>query len=938
LFDLITCMIENCKFSGHCRAFEPSHNILAKALNEALIKKLIFFIIIFIYTFFADIKSYGQSFTIHGKITDTKNNLPLPGASVEIFNAIDSSKNGTTTDTNGLFLSGALKIGKYYISVNFLGYETYKREIVIRDKSVDLGDIHLNEAGNVLNEVKIVEKILAIAQKDDTTEYNAGAYKTNPDADAADLVKKMPALEINSKEVKAQGETVVKVLVDGKPFLGTDPYASLRNLPAEIIDKVQVYNEKSEQEQFTGFSEGTTTKTINIITKPDKRNGAFGKVYAGYGDADTYTSGGNLNTFKGDRRITLTAQSNNVNVQNFGDQDLLSAGSGSVSVAKTNAIGINYTDKWGKKADIGLSYFFNESDNEVNTQIRKTFVLPIDSGQVYNDTNNAPNTNYNHRFNLRLNYAIDSMNSVLFQPQLSLQKNNSNSAGHGVTEQSASLLNETFNNNTADRLGYNFSGNLLFRHRFHKKGRTFSLNMNIGDNHNEGTSYHKAQNIYYDDTVLNNSLNQQSIQAQNTWSLNANASYTEPIKKTGLLQFQYNVNYIPANSDKNTNDYSYVDNKYSLPDSLLSNTFSSRNIMQKAGGSYQYSAKKWSFSCGLYYQVTELNNEQKLPYSFSLNRDFGNILPVTSFHYKITKTKNLQCSYNTNTRAPSVGQLQNVVNNNNPLQLSTGNPDLKQPYQHNLSIRYNATNIEKARTFSASITGAITQNNIASQSIIAQRDTIIQQNILLARGSQLTIPVNIDGNRSLNLYMAYGLPLKFIKSHLNLNMNAGLSQVPSIINNESNFQNNKTGGLGISIGSNISENVDFTLSSNTNVIANNNSLNANLNNTFINQNNKAVLNLIFWKGFVLNTDISYQHNSGLSAGYNQDYVLWNMSFGKKLFKKRQGDLRFVVYDILQENKNIQHSISDIYIQDTRSNVLTRYYMLVFMYKIREYRK
>jgi len=900
------------------------------------------------------INAQGRHCSIEGKVKD-RTNKEVTGASVSLTlslsegegTARDKPISGTTTDSGGNFIFKSLKEGKYIISANFTGFETYTDTLVIKNNSLNLGTIVLHESANMLNEVKIIEKILAVVQKDDTTEYNAGAYKVNPDADAADLIKKMPALEVNGKEVKAQGEAVVKVLVDGKPFFGTDPYASLLNLPAEIIDKVQVYNEKSEQEQFTGFSEGNTTKTINIITKADKRNGAFAKVYAGYGDDNTYTSGGNLNVFNGDRRITFTAQSNNVNVQNFGDQNLTGAPSGSVNVAKTNAIGINYSDKWGKKIDISGSYFFNESNNQSLTETRKTFVLPLDSGQVYNDTNKAPNTNYNHRFNLRMNYTIDSMNSVLFQPQLSLQQNNSNSMEHGITEQSGALLNETFNNNTSDKLGYNLSGSLLYRHRFYKKGRTFSLNMSAGNNHNEGTTYHTAQNTYYYDTALNNTLNQQNIQAQNSRSLAANATYTEPVKKSGLLQFQYNLNYLPANSDKNVYDYSNTDNRYSIPDSLLSNTFGSRNTAHKAGGSYQFargpvkedsSRKQYSFSIGVYYQLTQLYDEQTLPYSFSLNRNFGNILPTATFQYKISKTKNLQFTYNTSTHAPSVNQLQNVINNTNPLQLSTGNPDLKQPYQHSITIRYNTTNINLATAFSASITGAITQNNITNQSIIAQNDTIIQQNILLAKGSLLTMPVNINGDRRLNMYMAYGLPLKFIKSHLNLNMNAGISDVPTIINNEMNFQNNKTGGLGISLSSNINENIDFTISSNTSIVSNNNSLNATLNNTYYNQNDKAVLNLIFWKGFVLNTDISFQHNSGLSQGYNQDYVLWNMGFGKKLFKKRQGDLRFVIYDILEQNKNIQYTITDLYIQDMRSNVLTRYYMLVFTYKIRNFKK
>lgn len=893
------------------------------------------------------ITTFGQGYTIDGKVKEGGTGKYLPGATIQVIDLKDSSKTGTVTDANGYFMTEKYPAGKYLVKVVFMGFSEHTSMVVLKDRSVNLGNISMHEAQTVLNEVKIVEKILAVVQKDDTTEYNAGSFKTNPDADAADLVKKMPAIEMNGKEIKAQGEAVVKVLVDGKPFFGTDPYASLRNLPAEIIDKVQVYNEKNEQEQFTGFSEGNTTKTINIITKPDKRNGIFGKAYAGYGDDDTYASGGNLNRFDGDKRITLTAQANNVNVQDFGDQNLTGAPSNGVSVATTKAIGINYSDKLSKKTDISGSYFYNESNNLVNTQTRKTFVLPVDSGQVYNETNNAPNQSYNHRVNLRLNQTIDSMNSILFQPALSLQQNNSNALQQGNTAVGNTLLNQIVNNNSSNRLGYNFTGLLLYKHKFHTRGRTFSLNLTANNSYNDGTGYLQSQSIYYDTVSKNDSLKQKNTNTQSSWNFGANATYTEPIRKTGLLQAQYNINYQPAHSDKQTYDYSYASDSYSIPDTLLSNVFTSNNIAHKAGLSYQFSRalekkdslkKKYQFSIGIYYQLTQLIDEQKQPYSFSLDRNFQNFLPTASFHYNISKAKNLQFTYNTTTRAPSVSQLQNVINNNNPLQLSTGNPSLKQPYQHNITIRYNATNISSASNFSASISGNVTQNNIANNSIIAQHDTLLHQNIVLLKGSQLSMPVNISGSETFNAYMGYGLPLKAIRSHVNLNLNASIAHNPAIVNNQTNYQDNKTAGLGVSIGSNISENVDFTVSTNINLSANNNSLNTALNNTYHNEATKAVINLIFPLGFVLNTDVSYQHNSGLSAGYNQDYVLWNIGVGKKFFKKRQGDLRLVVYDILEENKNIQHSITDIYIQDTRSNTLQRYYMLVFTYKIRQFGK
>ena len=893
-------------------------------------------LVLFLFTSF---QSLSQTYTISGKVVNEEN-TPLKAIELTITNHKDSTK--STTDKEGNFLIKTIATGFWYLTIIAHGYEGYADSFQVSNANINLGQIRLQHVVHELDAVKIVEKVLAMVQKDDTLEFNSGAYKVNPDADAADLIKKMPSIEINDKQVTAQGETVTKIVVDGKPFFGNDPYASLKNLPADIIDKVQVYNEKSDQEKFTGFSEGNTTKTINIITKPGKRNGTFGKIYGGCGSDNSndskYGAGISLNQFGGDRRITVTGQSNNVNIQNFTNDNAIAPGGGGAGTANTNAGGINYSDKLGKKTDITLSYFFNEVNNSVSRDTRKTYLLSVDSGQVYNETNPSTNQNYGHRINTRLNYTFDTMNSIVLQPNIAFTKANNNSQRYGNTEEAALPVNQTTNNNLANTAGLNFSNNLLFRHRFRKKGRTFSLSVNTNDNNNNGTTLHSAQNVYYSSPSLNDTLKQQTLQKQNTWNLTGNATYTEPSGKNGLLKLEYNIAYMPAISNRNTSDYSDASGAYSLPDSMYSNSFLSKNISHKAGGSYLIHSDKAELSFGLNYQLTELGNEQTLPFQYALHQDFQNLLPTATFHYKFSKTKNLQCTYNTNTQVPSVSQLQNVVNNTDPLHLYTGNPDLKQPYQHNLTIRYNATSKNAKNNFSVSITGALTQHYITTNSIIAQNDTTIGQNIVLARGSQLTMPENIDGYGSLTSNISYGLPLEFIKCHLNFSINAGLSRAPAIINNQANEQHNKNGGLGVSVGSNISENVDFTFSSNANVVSNANSINKQLSTNYFNENSKASLNVIIWKGIVFNTALNYTANSGLSTGYNQNYLLWNLSLGKKLFKKHQGDLRLSVFDILNDNNNIHHSITDTYIQDTRTNILQRYFLIVFSYKISNFKK
>ncbi len=890
----------------------------------------------------------SQTYSVTGNVV-SENKKPVPSAIITVFQK-DSIKHTTTTNKEGAFLISLISPGKYYLNVTVPGYDLYADTITISEAPLGVGVITLRTAVHMLDEVKIVEKIMAMVQKDDTLEFNSGAFKVNPDADAADLVRKMPSIEINDKQITAQGETVVKILVDGKPFFGTDPWATLKNLPADIIDKVQVYNEKSDQEQFTGFKEGPTSKTINIITRPDKRNGRFGKVYAGGGgDPNTITGGANgdlrygsgltLNQFAGDKRITLTGQSNNVNAQNFTDA-AASTGGGGTGISSTNAAGINYTDKWGKKADVSGSYFFNSTSNSVASLLRKNYITSADSGQVYNQTSSSGSRNQSHRFNLRLNYKFDSMNSILFTPSISYNSNSSNSLQEGYTLLGADPVNSTLNNNNNTGNGLSFNGNLLYRHRFVKKGRTFSVSLNSGGGNNNSTGQRKDTTTYSQGSLTSDTLNQRSIQKTNNMNLTGNITYTEPIGAKGQLKVDYNAAYQPSQSDRNQYDFDPGLGAYSRLNELYSNSFSSHNLAHTAGSSYMLHLKAADFSVGLNYQLTQLTSDQTLPVKFNLGQNFQNWLPVATFHYKLSQSRNLQCNYNTNTQAPSVSQLQHVINNTDPLHLTTGNPDLKQPYRHNLMLRYNSTSKEAKSSFSASVTGSVTQHSITSSSVIAQTDSNLTPAnipaIILHKGSQLSAPVNLEGSASLSTNLSYGIPLTFMKSRLNLSLNGGLAHIPGMVNGVINYQDNKTGGIGINVNSNISEYIDFTCSSNTSLVANNNSLNTAIKTNYINENARASINLQSKSGFVFNTTLSYNTNSGLTASYNQNYLLCNLSLGKKVFKKHAGDIRLTVFDLFNQNNNIQHTITDMYIQDTRSNILQRYFLLMFSYKINNF--
>jgi hypothetical protein len=503
----------------------------------------------FILLIFSCFPALCQPYSVTGNVVN-ESSKPLAGAVITVRQP-DSATHHGATNKDGAFLIAGLFPGLYHISIDAAGRSPYDDSFRISDASVSIGGIALRQANHMLDEVKIVEKVLAMVQKDDTLEFNSGAFKVNPDADAADLVRKMPLIEINDKRITAQGESVVKILVDGKPFFGTDPYAALKNLPADIIDKVQVYNEKSDQEQFTGFREGATKKTINVITKAGSRVGLFGKVYGGGGgdvNALTQPGSGNdtrygagtvLNQFAGDRRLTFTGQSNNVNAQNFSDSN--SPADGSAGTAATNSAGINYSDKWGKKTDVSGSYFFNNSTGNAIHDSRKTYFTAIDSGQVFTESSPTASQYYSHRMSLRLSYKIDSMNSILITPNLSFSNNNGNSSRVGFTALGNEEINRTTNSNVNNSINYSFGSSALYRHRFYKKGRTLSINVNTVANGNDGVNLHIDTLSYLASPALDDTLNQRAIQNTRSMNMTANATYTEPAGKKGMIKLEYNI-------------------------------------------------------------------------------------------------------------------------------------------------------------------------------------------------------------------------------------------------------------------------------------------------------------------------------------------------------------------------------------------------------------
>lgn len=917
------------------------------------------------------------SFQIKGIVIDNEVKQGIPGASVSLKNVQNEILKQILTESNGSFELKNVFPGKYILEVSYIGFKNYYKTIDVVNENVVLNNITLKIGDAQLNEVNINDVQTRMEQKGDTTEIKANAFKTNPDATAEDLIKKMPGITSENGTMKAQGEDVKKVLIDGKEFFGDDPNVALKNLPADMIEKVQVYDKMSDKAAFTGFDDGSGQKTINIITNKSKRKGVFGKAYAGYGYNNVYQAGGNVNEFNKSRKLSAIAMSNNINEQNFSMQDIAGVagssggggggprgggggggrGSGGASmgggqrgggdlsnfmmgnqngIATTHAAGVNYIDQYGKKVTINAAYFFNYSDTRNKSLIQRNYLTGGDMQQHYQEDGQSKQFNTNHRVNLKLGFNPDSANQFIFNPRFGLQLNSSYAEKFAQTDVNSFVINNSLNNTSNQVEAISYGGTLLWMHKFKKVGRTFSTELNQDYTNRKPNNTLSSFNNYYGFDTTSTSLMQLAVSPflSNTYS--GSISYTEPIfNPYNQLEFTLNPRYSESETDKKTNLFNAVDNLYNLLDSSLSNTFSNKTLTHNEGVNYRYTRGIYNLSVGASFQGTQLMGEQKFPNVYSIDKTFTNVLPNARLQFKFGTAHNLRVFYRSDISIPAASQLQDVIDNSNPLVLSSGNRDLNQAFNQRFGSRYNYVNSKNAHNAMLMAVYNNSINYISNSTLILTADTIIN-NTFIKRGSQYTKPVNLSGYQAFRTFGNYSLPFKVIKSNLNINAGYNYSKTPTQINEISYFTTNNNYNGGLSISSNINEKIDFNIGGNityADVVSQ--GLRTSRTTYIINQ-----LNIkgqwIFYKGFFIHTVGTYYDYKGLGATFNVNYFLLNGGAGVKFLKNNAAELRFTVFDIFNQNNSINRTVTETYTEDSQNQVLKQYYMLTFTYTFKKF--
>ena len=935
------------------------------------------------------IPAMAQSGKITATIIDADTKDGIIGAIMEVVSEDGARRKHSVSGAKGLVTVTGLAAGNYDVNITFIGYTTQNHKVKVAG-TIQLGTLELKPEAVAIEAVVKEVQALRTSQNGDTVAYNAAAFKVAADADVEGLLKKMPGITISNGTVEAQGEQVKKIFVDGKEFFGEDVSTALNSLPAQAVDRVEVFNKLSDNAEFSGMDDGEGYKAINIVTRENMRQGVFGKLYGGYGyqpDTDggapdlafqndgiyqpeigsvtshhKYNIGGNVNLFHGSSRVSVIGLLNNVNQQNFSFEDILGVTGGSgggpgrgrgvgsymvrpqSGVANVGSIGVQYSDAWGEddKVKLNGSYFFNQTNTKNRSVIEKWYESPSPDDDLI-QMGESETDNFNHRLNLRLDWNINKNMSLMSRTNFSAQGNNPYSQQYGelsgeTAEEKGLLYDVLYNGSEGSSRAFRFSEFLQYRVKLGKAGRTLTVDgrYSIRNTPRSWTNSYSTLSTYEQEGVYYPTLRYvSSLAPQGETDINANVTYTEPVAKNAQVSMQYRFDYEDQEIEKTAYitgaDYSI---EGLMPDMSLSSLTDSRSMEHRVGPGFRYAKDRNTFIANVYYQHSTLDGMVK---GENIKRGFDHVTYFVMGNVAFNPQNTIRVFINSYTHNPDVRNLQDIYDVSNAQYISKGNPNLRSSYNHRLNFHYVRSNIEKGRTFMWMFSTQLTQDYVG-QSITYNPATITidgqEYNPL-----QYSTYENMNGYATIRTHVSYGFPIAPIKCNLNVMAGVNWSRTPSKINDQTNITSNLGYDAMLSLGSNISENIDFTVQWNGAYNEAKQTLaRTRDNNQYFSHTASGTLKWVFWKGFTLTAAVNYNQYIGFTDNYNEDYLLCNLYLGKKLFKNQQGEVLIGVNDILNENTAFVRTVGSGYTQNAWNSTIGRYFTVQFNYNLRFFGK
>ena len=878
---------------------------------------------------------------VTGSVVEQGNDTPIEQATVRLLNVKDSAMvRGVVSARNGSFTLKNVKKGSYLLHITFIGYDPLYQPLQITGKKnpVNVGKLELSDGAIELGEAVVIGKAPEVTVRNDTVEYNADSYKVTEGSVLEDLLKKMPGVEVDSEgKITVNGKEVKKVMVDGKEFFSDDPKVASKNLPAKMIDKLQVLDKKSDMAQMTGFDDGEEETVINLTVKPGMKQGWFGNAYGGYGSKDRYEGNAMVNRFVNNDQITFMGGANNTN--NMGFSDLASTmfsgmgggggrrggfGAGSGITSSGNA-GLNFSKEFKPdKLTLGGNTRYSHSDNDARSKSDRQNILPGDSSSYDNSEAMSRTKSDNFGVDFRLEWKPDTMTQLIFRPSFSLSHSmNDNFSDATTLDNERDTVNTNKSSNYSESNGYNLNASIDFSRKLNNKGRVFSATLSGGNSDSYSDGMNRSDIVYFNqtDALKNSIIDQRSRYDNKGFNYRAYVSWVEPIGHNNFIQATYSISQRKQEALKNVYNQD-ADGIYNVLDSAYSQSYRNNFISQRASLSFKSQRAKFNYTIGLNLDPSYSSSENFVGDTTlsKITRKVVNLSPMAQFNYMFDKRTNLRIMYNGRTSQPSMTQLQPVADISDPTNITIGNPDLNPRYTNNVFIRFQQFTPEKQRAFMIMANGSYIINDIVSYTSYNQET-----------GVKTTTYKNVNGNYSGNVRMMLNTPLKNKKFSINSMTMASFANSNGYINEEKNTNRNlilsERGGIDFR-----SSYLDLGVNGNIRYNATSNSLQKENNQNTFNYGAGGYTTIYLPLNFKIESDVNWSTNSGYGDGFKQNEVLWNASASKSFLKNNQGTLRFKIYDILQQRSNISRSITASYIQDSEYNTLGSYFMVHFIYR------
>lgn len=879
---------------------------------------------------------------------------PMIEATIKLLAAKDSSfVKGGTTNLDGKFTLKGVRNGSYIIQASYIGYDNSYAGVKVGGQNVAVPAIVMNESSIMLKETVVTGVKTEITVKEDTIEYNAGSYKTQPNAVMEDLLKKLPGVEVDADgKITAGGKEVKKILVDGKEFFADDPKVASKNLPVEMINKLQVIDRKSDLARLTGVDDGEEETVINLSVKPEMKNGYWGVVSGGYGTDDRYAADFNINRMWRSNQITLLGNFNNVNQLGFTDSNgsrFMRFGGGS-GLTTSQSLGLNFNvGREDEKLRVGGNVFYSHTDQYSRRQQERQYLF-ADSTSYLDSWSRSEDKGHNVRGDFRVQWKPDSNTTVEFRPRFSLNFNDSESSDSSFTRAGdidRSLVTKSLNTGNSNGKSYEAGGDLWINHNVKSHpGRSFSAALEYSFSNVREKSNSFSWNRFYSlmmadnpDSIIDEFTN------NHTWSnrVGGRLSWTEPlgdVKNGRFLTISYRATYRFNNADKNVFDYpfqmvgTFPDNyPVRVPgmepewNDTLSNQFRNDFFNQRLQIGFRQVTKDVNLDVGVAVVPSMsrskdlIRSERNIP-----ERWVWNVAPYMRFRYKMSKSRSMNIDYRGNASEPSLTQLQPVADYSNPMRVVVGNPDLKPSFRHNLRVRFQDFNMESQRSIMAMFNVNMTQNSIVSKTTFNQET-----------GGQISTYTNVNGNWGADAFSMVSFPFRNKNWQFNANLSGRYTQSIGFNNGQRNRSNsiNFNPSVGIAFRP---EDWDFDLRPYYGLQSTRNTLQRNNNRDVHSYGGRFSGTWYSAFGLIINTDLSYSNSTGYSQSYDTSEWMWNASISYQFLRDKSATISIKGYDLLQQRKNVRRSVTANYIDDTSYNSLTRYFMCTLSYRFNTFGK